>query len=577
MKIFLAGNPNVGKSVLFNRLASAGNSFVSNYPGTTVDYFVSSTEINGREVEVIDLPGVYSLEGTNEAEEVALKILKDCGEEDLVINVIDATRIRNGLFLTLSLIEKGYPLIVAVNMMDVVRKKGMEIDLKALEESLGVPVVGTVAISGEGVDELISRIEEGKKASVDVGDKWAFIDRIVARAVRCGERKITLLDKIDEVTLNPLVNLAIAFVVLYCIFTSFLRVGHIFLTEGLIGKYIFAQQTFYDVLIHRIFEKNTFLYEIMVGNTNQGYLYSFGLLTTGLYIALGVVLPAIFIFYAWLTVLEDIGYLPRLTLLADIVLSKIGLSGTAIIPTILGMGCNVPGMAASRIVDSSRQKFILANILAIAVPCTAQLSVALHVIGGMFGLKYLIFVFFILILLYGIIGALLDRVMERGSLSEELIMEIPPYRRPMLRNIVKKLEMRMRSFLFDALPWIIVGVLIVNVLYQSGLLGMMENAVGPFLAFWLGIPPEMVGALIVGFLRKDVAIAFFSLIPGMNAWQAVTGVVILMIYFPCVATFVIMFKELGFLNTLKSTILMIAVALVVGGLLHGLSILFGVF
>lgn len=221
-------------------------------------------------------------------------------------------------------------------------------------------------------------------------DKWAYIDHIVKRTVKFRERKVTLLDKIGEITLNPLVNLAIAFVLLYSIFVSFLRVGHIFLTEGLIGKYIFAPQTFYDVWTHRIFN-NTPFYEILVGNTNQGYLYSFGLLTTGLYIALGVVLPAIFIFYAWLTILEDIGYMPRLTMLADTVLSKIGMSGTAIVPTILGLGCNVPGMAASRIMDGSRQR----TVLAIAVPCTAQLSVAFHVIGGMFGLKYLVFVFLI--------------------------------------------------------------------------------------------------------------------------------------------------------------------------------------
>jgi len=170
MKIFLAGNPNVGKSVLFNRLTSTTvrtHAFVSNYPGTTVDYFVSSTEIKGKKVEVIDLPGVYSLRSTNEAEEVALKILKDCGTEDVVINVIDATRMRNGLFLTLDLIERGYPLVIAVNMMDMAEKRGIEIDLNTLESIMQVPVVGTVAIKGEGIDKLIMRIEEKKVGNIE--------------------------------------------------------------------------------------------------------------------------------------------------------------------------------------------------------------------------------------------------------------------------------------------------------------------------------------------------------------------------------------------------------------------------
>jgi len=170
MKIFLAGNPNVGKSVLFNRLTSTTvrtHAFVSNYPGTTVDYFISTTQIKGERVEVIDLPGVYSLRSTNEAEEVALKILKDCSKADVVINVIDATRMRNGLFLTLDLVEKGYPLLIVVNMMDVAENRGIEIDLNTLESIMQVPVVGTVAIRDVGVDKLISRIEEKKVGNIE--------------------------------------------------------------------------------------------------------------------------------------------------------------------------------------------------------------------------------------------------------------------------------------------------------------------------------------------------------------------------------------------------------------------------
>ncbi len=170
MKIFLAGNPNVGKSVLFNRLTTIEvrtHTFVSNYPGTTVDYFVASTQIGGKRAEVIDLPGVYSLRSTNEAEEVALEILRTCTKADVVINVIDATRMRNGLFLTLDLIEKGYPLLIAVNMMDAAEKKGIEIDLNALENVLQVPVVGTVAIRDVGVNRLISRIDEKKVGNIE--------------------------------------------------------------------------------------------------------------------------------------------------------------------------------------------------------------------------------------------------------------------------------------------------------------------------------------------------------------------------------------------------------------------------
>ncbi|MEA1945544.1 MAG: nucleoside recognition domain-containing protein, partial [Euryarchaeota archaeon] len=280
---------------------------------------------------------------------------------------------------------------------------------------------------------------------------------------------------------------------------------------------------------------------------------------------------AIFVFYAWLTVLEDIGYLPRLAMLVDSLLGKIGLPGYAIVPTILGMGCNVPGMAASRILDTKKQRFTLSTILAIAVPCNAQISVALVIIGGMYGYFYLIPVVLILIFLYAGIGALLNRLIP--SENPPTIMDIPPYRMPLLRNVASKLAVRMRYFFFDAVPWVIIGILVIDLLYLSGALEALEDAIGPLLVIWLGIPAEMVGALIIGFLRKDVAIAFLYLIPDMTVWQAITGIVILMIYFPCAATFAMMLKEQGVLNTLKSTGLMLIIALMTGGMLHAVGLL----
>jgi ferrous iron transport protein B len=235
------------------------------------------------------------------------------------------------------------------------------------------------------------------------------------------------------------------------------------------------------------------------------------------------------------------------------------------------MGCNVPGMTASRILDTKKQRFTLSTILAIAVPCNAQISVAIVVIGGMYGYSYLIPVILVLVFLYAGIGALLNHLIPSGNL--ETIIDIPPYRRPILRNVASKLMIRMRYFFFDAMPWVIIGILVVNILYLSGVLEILEDVIGPILVIWLGIPAEMVGALIIGFLRKDIAIAFFYLIPDMSVWQAITGVVILMIYFPCAATFAMMLKEQGFRDTLKSTVLMLIIAFMVGGMLHAVSLL----
>ncbi|RLG57504.1 MAG: hypothetical protein DRN83_01645 [Hadesarchaea archaeon] len=164
-KIFLAGNPNVGKSVLFNRLSGA-RATVSNYPGTTVDFTKSRMRIAGKEYEIVDLPGAFSLEPKDKAEEVARDMLKK-EKPDAVVSVIDATAVERGLYLTLELIEKGYPIVVALNMSDVARDRKIKIDVRKLEEILGVPVVETVATTGSGLKELVSRIEEAKP--VDVG------------------------------------------------------------------------------------------------------------------------------------------------------------------------------------------------------------------------------------------------------------------------------------------------------------------------------------------------------------------------------------------------------------------------
>lgn len=168
-KVLLAGNPNVGKSVLFNRLSSA-RATISNYPGTTVDFTRSHTEIAGEEWEIIDLPGSFSLEAKDRAEEVARDMLEE-GEANAVVSVIDATSIERGLYFTLELIEQGYPLVVSLNMSDVARDKKIKIDAERLEEILGIPIVETVATTGSGLKELASKIPEASSAEIAEGIK----------------------------------------------------------------------------------------------------------------------------------------------------------------------------------------------------------------------------------------------------------------------------------------------------------------------------------------------------------------------------------------------------------------------
>jgi len=165
MKVLLMGHPNVGKSVFFNRLTGS-NVIESNYPGTTVDYTKGYMLLENRDIEVIDVPGTFSLEPKDRAEDVAVKMLEE-GKDAIVVCVIDASKIERGLYLALEIIEKRYPVIIALNMWDVAKDKNIEIDVKNLEKILGVPVISTVAISGEGIREIVSKIKEAAPVKIE--------------------------------------------------------------------------------------------------------------------------------------------------------------------------------------------------------------------------------------------------------------------------------------------------------------------------------------------------------------------------------------------------------------------------
>jgi ferrous iron transport protein B len=319
-----------------------------------------------------------------------------------------------------------------------------------------------------------------------------------------------------------------------------------------------------------------FLHDILIGKLVDGeveWVESMGLLTTGLYVPFAMVLPYVFAFYLALGILEDSGYLPRLAVLIDTLMHRIGLHGLAIVPMMLGLGCNVPGALSTRVLETKKQRFIAATLMAIAVPCMAQLAMIFGLVGKLAGIEGLSIVFLTLFLVWIFLGLLLKRIVRGESL--EIFMEVPPYRAPSGLALLKKLWMRIRSFLTTAIPFVCLGVFIVNLLYSLGIIGAIGNLFAPLMTEWLGLPSEAVGALIIGFLRKDVAVGM--LLPlRLSQSQAIVASVVLTMYFPCVATFVVLFRELGAIDMLKSTGIMIVSALLVGGALHFLLGLLGV-
>jgi ferrous iron transport protein B len=564
-RILLMGNPNVGKSVLFSRLTGV-QAIVSNYPGTTISYTRGNMKLAEELAEVIDVPGTYTLEPTSEAEEIALRLL-DSG--DIVINVVNAINLERNLYLTLQLLERGVPMVVALNLWDDTKHRGIDIDLEKLEERLGVPVIPTVAVTGQGVKELVENIPRATSPQLPPttrDQRWVAIGQIIEQVQHIRHRHHTWRERLSDASVKPLSGGFIALGILAASFFIIRLIG-----EGLIN---YVLNPLFDTLwapvisrLSQLMGSTGFLHDIVIGKLIDGevdFVQSFGLLTSGLYVPFGMVLPYIVSFYFVLGILEDTGYLPRLAVLMDTIMHRLGLHGYAIIPTLLGLGCNVPAILATRILESKRERFIAATLISIAVPCAALQAMIFGLVGER-GIGYVAIVYGTLFIVWIILGFILNRTVK--GFSPELLIEIPPYRLPPWRTVLQKLWFRTYGFLAEAIPIILGAILVINVLYILGVFDAIANFTAPVVTGLLGLPKEAVTALVIGFLRKDVALGMLAPL-ALTSGQLVVGSVVLAMLFPCIATFVVMFRELGVVNLLKAVGVMIVAALVTGGILN---------
>ena len=565
MRILLMGNPNVGKSVVFSRLTGV-NVIASNYPGTTVGYTRGFMKLGEEKVEVIDVPGTYTLEPTSEAEEVARRML-DTG--DIVINVVDATNLERNLYLTLQLLERNIPVIVALNIWDDTKHRGINIELDKLRELLGVPVIPTVATTGEGIKELVRSIPRAASPQTPVrsrDERWATIGSIIEQVQHVTHRHHTWFERLADASVKPLRGGIIALIVI---------AGAFFVVR-------FIGESLIDYVLEPLFENlwapvilrlsnflggESFIHHILIGKIagdEVNFVESFGLLTSGIYVPFAMVLPYIIAFYLMLGLLEDSGYLPRLAVLMDTIMHRLGLHGYAVIPILLGFGCNVPAILATRILESNRERFIAATLISIAVPCAALQAMIFGLVGERGG-QYVAVVYGTLFVVWIILGIIL-RYAARGF-TPELLIEIPPYRLPQWQAVGQKLWMRVYGFLAEAVPVILGAILVINILDILGIFGVIANFTAPVVTGLLGLPKEAVTALVIGFLRKDVAVGMLAPL-ALTAEQLVVGSVVLAMSFPCIATFIVLLRELGVVGMVKATGIMISAALIVGGLLN---------
>ncbi len=567
-RILLMGNPNVGKSAIFTRLTNV-RVIVSNYPGTTVEFIRGGMRLNGEKVEVIDAPGTYSLDPTAPAEMVAVKLLQESDpEETVIVNIIDSTNLERNLNLTLQLLSTNFPIIVVLNFWDEVPHKGIKIKIDKLSNLLGVKVIPTVGITGKGVKELKENLGDVSPSSFEIHEeiKWNTIGRIVEETQTVEHHHHTFLQGFQDVSTHPVAGIPIALIVLFITFNIIRFIGERLI--GLIFEPLFLKLWAPLLMkISTLFNHSGFWHDILIGKLVNGeidFFRSFGILSTGLYIPIAAVLPYIFSFYLVLSFLEDSGYLPRLAILLDRLMHQVGIHGMGIIPMLLGLGCNVPGALATRIMETRKERFISATIMAIAVPCMAQIAMLFGLLGK-YGFIGMAPIFGTLFIVWLILGKIMS-IFVSGE-SPEIFTEIPPYRFPYLTSLFKKVWMRIQWFLKEALPFVLLGVLIVNLLYTLGVINFLSRIFGPIMSKILGLPPAAIAALLIGFLRKDVAVGMLAPL-GLSIGQLVTASVVLTMYFPCVATFVILARELGVWDMIKSTIIMIISAFFVGWVLN---------
>ncbi len=401
-----------------------------------------------------------------------------------------------------------------------------------------------------------------------IDQRWDLIERITRDTVEIGDYESSLKDAIAEVTVRPMTGIPFAIAVIYGFWAFFSEFAGTLFTDGFFVK-IF--DGYWLPWLQGIFSKGTWLYYIFIGDPSADNCFeAFGVLTSGIFVAIGVVFPAIVAFYLIFAILEDVGYMPRLAVLVDTVFHKIGLHGFAIVPTILSLGCNVPGVTATRSLETRKQRFLTITLLSVFVPCGAQIGIMEGMIPGLVG-----WIFLTLAIGYFVVGWIINKIVPGET--PEILMDVPPYQLPTVRNIWFKLWTRTWKFLTVAFPFVLLGCLIVAVLYITGAMDAIASGLSPVITGIFGLPPEIAAAMIAGFLRKDLAVGTVGMLAAkgmaITTFQVFTAVILLCVYFPCLATFALMIKELNWKETLGALAILIVMIFVCGATLHliGLS------
>ncbi|MGC8936210.1 MAG: ferrous iron transport protein B [Candidatus Methanomethylicaceae archaeon] len=625
LTVALVGNPNVGKSSLFNSLTGLNQS-VGNWPGKTVEVAEGTLVYKGRKIRIIDLPGTYSLTSFSE-EEVVTRDYVLSGEADFIINVIDATALERNLFLTLQLMEMNAPLIIALNMIDEATKKGIEIRVDKLTKLLGVPVIPIVATSGLGLTQLMEavlsrsaksqRLRYGKEVEAYISQVSRELNQLqitypldwVSIKILEGDPLITTRFLKEKKTIEKINQIMKSIEDLHgeppsvVISSERYAVSHRIAQQVMVphSKPAITLEDHIDGLLsHKVAGylililvlSGVFLTIFSIGGTFSAYIDEFfgwlmdslrphlqtrnpilsSILLDGVIFGLGaatsIALPYVAMFYLLLSILEDTGYLPRAAFLLDSLMHKIGLHGKAFIPMLLGYGCSVPACIGCRIMETKRERLLL-GALVVLIPCSARTVIILGVAGNYLGPLVALSIYGFDLLIVFLIGRLLFKALPEEPVG--LIMEMPPLRMFRIGTVLKKTWVKTKDFVYIALPLIVLGSLAVSLASYLNLIDLIVYGFSPVTVWLLGLPITTGIAFIFGFLRKELALIMLATYVGttnfssfMTPAQMIIFTLVMVLYIPCIATLSALVKEYGLKNALAITLLDILLTLLVG-------------
>jgi len=632
LTIALAGNANVGKSVIFNQLTGL-HQHIGNWPGKTVEKAEGTLHFRGYEIDIIDLPGIYSL-STFSIEEIISREYIIFEKPDLVINVVDASVLERNLFFTLQLAELEAPMIIALNQIDIARRKGIEIDHQRLSEILGVPVIPTIAVRGYGVYDLLNaaieaieggkakprKVRYGKEVEERIEKITSLLEKVnltyparwtAIKLLEGDEKIIEEVKKISPEILKFARKMAQEIEEIHGHSCSTVISSERYEVAGRIAREVQKirpmariplSQRLDDLTTSRIWGYPIMLLvvlSIFYGIFKFGdfasacigdFLYSlkplfdqaiqdftlrellWGGIIEALIAGVTIALPYIVPFYFMLYMLEDSGYLSRIAFLMDAAMHKIGLHGKAFIPIMLAYGCNVPACLGCRIMETERERFLAAFVTTL-IPCSATTVVVLGLVGKFVGIKWAL----VLYVIDMAIILLLGRAAFKSLPGEptELIMEMHEYRLPHLKTVASQAWFRLEEFLKIAFPLMILSSFVIKVTEVLGLFDVISAFISPITVEWLGLRREMGVALIFGILRKELTLIMLATILGttnfgevLTPLQMIIFSLVTMLYIPCIATIAACVREFGWKKALSIAVFEVLFAILIGGIFY---------